>query len=87
MAHFRGVIRGQRGEASRLGSKASGIRVLLQTWSWNVQVTAQHQDNMGRDLAYLSLVHSKTGEELSLGLVNLSNGTIINGPCVALQGR
>ena len=44
MAHFRAVIQGARGEASRLGHKKTGISTLLQTWGWDVRVTCEHQN-------------------------------------------
>ncbi len=34
MAHFRAVIQGQRGEASRLGNGSSGMRAVVQTWGY-----------------------------------------------------
>jgi hypothetical protein len=42
MAHFRAVIKGSRGVASRLGTKRSGISALVQTWGWDVSVTVAH---------------------------------------------
>jgi hypothetical protein len=42
MAHFRGTIRGQRGQASRLGSKASGLAVVAQSWEGQIKVTLWH---------------------------------------------
>lgn len=44
MARFRAVIRGQRGEASRLGSKLSGIKVDIDGWDSGVSVYARVQD-------------------------------------------
>jgi hypothetical protein len=38
MAQFRGVIAGQRGEASRLGSKSSGLTVHCNGWNGGVTV-------------------------------------------------
>lgn len=48
MAHFRGEIRGQRGEASRLGSKQSGLTVVAQAWGGQVVTRLWHEKN-GRD--------------------------------------
>lgn len=47
MAHFRGEIRGQRGEASRLGSKQSGLTVAAQAWDGQVVTRLWHEN--GRD--------------------------------------
>lgn len=49
MAQFRAIIRGQRGEASRLGSKNSGI--VAHVDGWNVGVTVRGMvDADGRDV-------------------------------------
>jgi len=48
MAQFRGGVRGQRGEATRLGSKNSGLSVFANGWHGGVKVTAGNQD--GRDV-------------------------------------
>jgi hypothetical protein len=48
MANFRALIRGQRGEASRLGSKQSGIVAHVDGWHSGVTVRVSHVD--GRDL-------------------------------------
>jgi hypothetical protein len=37
MAHFRGVVQGQRGEASRLGSQR--LKTVAQAWGGEVRVT------------------------------------------------
>lgn len=47
MAQFRATIEGQRGEASRLGSKASGITARINGWNGGVRVEAAHRD--GKD--------------------------------------
>lgn len=38
MAHFYGTIKGARGEASRLGSKASGLKVVAASWDGAIEV-------------------------------------------------
>lgn len=48
MAHFRGTVQGSRGEASRLGSKSSGMSVVLNGWAVGVHVEATHED--GKDV-------------------------------------
>lgn len=48
MAQFRAVIKGQRGEASRLGSKVSGIHAEVNGWNSGVSVYgAVHNDGHG----------------------------------------
>jgi hypothetical protein len=51
MAQFRGTIEGQRGQASRLGSKSSGLRVTANGWNAGVTVIASHVN--GHDVFYV----------------------------------
>lgn len=55
MAHFRGIISGQRGEASRLGSKKSGLSVEAASWEGKVSVRLFADENGGPDFAVVSL--------------------------------
>lgn len=43
MAHFRAVIQGQRGPASRLGSKHSGLKAIVNGWTVGCSVEATHE--------------------------------------------
>lgn len=38
MSHFYGTIHGQAGEATRRGSKASGVTIVAASWSGAIQV-------------------------------------------------
>lgn len=53
MAHFYGTIDGNRGEASRLGSKDSGFRATAASWSGAISVTLSHCN--GRDEARVEM--------------------------------
>jgi hypothetical protein len=55
MAHFRGTIAGQRGAASRLGSKASGLTVEAQSWQGRVVIDLYHDEKTGQDMAHVYL--------------------------------
>jgi len=74
VAHFRAVIRGSRGEASRLGHKSSGIYARVQTWGWDVVVDARHNEQDGNDWAEVELVHHTTGQRVAVLDVNLTTG-------------
>lgn len=41
MAQFRGTIKGQRGEASRLGSRSTGLVTTCNGWNIGVKVEAE----------------------------------------------
>ena len=49
MAHFYSTIQGQAGEATRRGSKSSGIEVTAASWSGAVAVTLWHDERTGQD--------------------------------------
>lgn len=55
MAHFRGIIQGTRGEASRLGSKNSGLNVAACSWQGSVVVTLDYDETTGKDVATVAL--------------------------------
>ena len=49
MAQFRATIQGNRGEASRLGTKNSGLDVTVNGWNVGVSVTARYNSETGND--------------------------------------
>ena len=61
MAHFRGVVQGNRGDASRLGSKDSGISVEAQGWEGKVIVGLYHDERAGHDMARICLAPHVNG--------------------------
>jgi hypothetical protein len=54
MAHFYGTLKGSRGEASRLGTKSSGLTTIAA--SWNGAVKTELYEKGGRDFARVSLI-------------------------------
>lgn len=48
MSHFYGVLNGQRGEATRCGSKASGLTVTAASWNGAIAVHL-YVDDDGND--------------------------------------
>lgn len=55
MAHFYGMLRGSRGETTRLGSKDSGLKTTAASWSGAVDVNL-YVDSAGNDCAVVRLV-------------------------------
>jgi len=51
MAHFIADIQGNRGPASRLGSKDSGISAHARGWNVGAEVVVRHLD--GRDVVFV----------------------------------
>lgn len=49
MSHFYGTVRGQAGEASRRGTKASGLQTVAASWSGAVKVALWHEEADGLD--------------------------------------
>ena len=46
MAHFRGTLQGHRGEASRLGSRSSGLVINAASWQGAVNVELSERDGI-----------------------------------------
>ena len=60
MAQFRAIIQGQRGEASRLGSKSTGLRAVVQSWGGEVAVKMYHDVSTDLDCVRVTLrAHSR----------------------------
>lgn len=68
MAQFRAVIKGQRGSASRLGNKKSGISAIVSGWNCGVKVEAQTSQS-GDDFFYIDATSGNGGESFSIGVV------------------
>lgn len=67
MAHFRGTVSGARGEASRLGHKASGMRVEAQSWQGKVVTVLTYDETTGKDMATVYLErHNGAGTSVQL---------------------
>lgn len=58
MSHFYAEIKGCRGEASRCGSKASGMWGHIRGWHVGAKVECFHDDKSGKDIVR---VHKTTG--------------------------
>lgn len=79
MAQFRATIQGQRGEASRLGSKASGISAYVNGWNSGVKVIGRHTD--GQDVFDVYATSgSGYGPSKFLGTVNVVDGQSVFNP-------
>lgn len=80
MAHFRAVIEGARGEASRLGSKKSGLYLRAQTWGNDLAVVVQHDEETGADVARVYVMPhgspSETPNELVFQCVLRETNTV-----------
>lgn len=53
MAYFRGVLQGQRGATSRLGSKSSGISAHIRSWNNDLHATLSYSDKNGEVFSFL----------------------------------
>ena len=50
MAHFRGIIEGNRGETSRLGTKTSGFYARIDGWNKGITVRAWYDEATDEDV-------------------------------------
>ena len=63
MAQFRAVVRGNRGNASRLGSKTSGMRATVNGWGLGVSVFARYEAANGGDVFYVYETGGSKGDQ------------------------
>ena len=49
MDQYCGIVKGKRGVASRLGSKASGLVTQAASWGGAIEVQLYHDDETGED--------------------------------------
>jgi len=78
MAHFRGIIKGNRGESSRLGSKNSGISAQINGWNTGVDVWGVCSDEGGDRFEIRATGGSNGGQERKLiGVITSVNGELV----------
>ena len=75
MAHFRATIRGQRGEASRLGSKNGGITAHVNGWKIGIEV-----------VGYCRVENGKEKNEFTVRITNGSGGGFPSYDVTPLRG-
>lgn len=56
MAHFYGTLQGARGQASRLGTKASDLLAVAASWEGAVSTKVYFNDDAGCDYARVMLI-------------------------------
>ena len=60
MAHFRSTCIGHRGEASRLGTKSSGMRTTCNGWNIGTTIEASYSDELQSDVIRISINHGSS---------------------------
>lgn len=55
MSHFYGTLQGTRGEATRCGTKSSGITAYAAGWGGAIRTDIWHDDKTGRDMYRVTL--------------------------------
>ena len=72
MSHFYGTLRGSRVEATRCGTKNSGIIVEAASWDGCVRISIRHNKETGKDEFHVmqTLWHgSGVSEKIASGIV------------------
>ena len=57
MAHFYAEIQGNRGEATRMGSKASGIQGHIRGWDVGARVSCYYDESLDEDRVRVTLTN------------------------------
>jgi hypothetical protein len=76
MARYRGTVAGSRGDASRLGTAASGLRVTCNGWKSGVCIIAR--DDNGDDVfdVYMTAGSDGTGRKVFIGRIVEDDGDV-----------
>lgn len=77
MAHFRGTIQGNRGEASRLGTKKSGLLADLNGWNIGVKINCFVGIN-GEDVIHVYKTSGSNGGKPNEFICTINEGGEIN---------
>ena len=72
MAHFYAFIQGNRGEATRMGSKASGIAGHIRGWSVGAHVCCTYNEQTEKDEVAIYLTSGSNGSKHSKLLGNFT---------------
>ena len=63
MAQFRGTVGGNRGAASRLGTKSSGLTTTCNGWDDGVTVHAHYDEEEGEDVFEIYVTGGSNGRK------------------------
>jgi hypothetical protein len=66
MAHFRGTVTGDKGEASRLGHKSTGLHVKANSWEGAIEVDLHYNKAQDCDIATVTLVPANNNSPVTL---------------------
>jgi hypothetical protein len=66
MAQFYGDIQGNRGEATRMGSKESGISGHIRGWSTGAKVTVTYDPILEKDIVHVYRTGGSNGNGMEL---------------------
>jgi hypothetical protein len=79
MAHFYGGVHGNRGAATRLGTKDSGLNAFANGWNLGVDVSLRHSRVTGEDVVSITVTRGSGGggSRLCLGSYTIKDGEII----------
>jgi len=62
MAHFRATIEGNRGRASRLGTKKSGLEITVNGWHIGVDIWVRYDEKTDQDIITIHRTCGSGGE-------------------------
>jgi len=75
MSHFYGSLQGCRGEATRCGSKQSGIETYAASWDGAIYVRVQHNEETKEDTFFVAQIkwqENGINQELASGVIGKS---------------
>jgi len=77
MSHFYSSIQGSKGEATRCGTKNSGVRGVVKGWNEGVYVEAIHHDLTDEDIFEIWINGGSNHTHEPIKIAEIKNGKII----------
>jgi hypothetical protein len=77
MAQFIGIVQGNRGSTSRLGTKETGLYATVNGWHRGIEVRAYHED--GEDCFDIYITGGSTGSDTHNRLCHVAESGVVRG--------
>lgn len=78
MSHFYGRIQGSRGEATRCGTKSSGLTVSANGWNIGASITLSYDDETGLDTIRI-IINKGSNDSSAIEIIERNEGNTQKG--------
>lgn len=76
MGHFYGGVEGNRGSATQMGTKSSGLHAYAQGWDIGADLHVGHDKTTGKDVVYITVNAGSNARQSSIAIGRFTEGNI-----------